>query len=261
MAKEKHYPLDENGNIRFDPMHRFTVKRTGKQVMRLQMMIRVTAIIVLALFIFVLLMYLFSLISGGAGRFTVSSSDGERGLILCEHEDFVDYTAILEAEHVEEMDNTTYAWLPTDLTETDGSHNGDPKKGQHYLAYTFYVKNTGTEDIDYQAKIVIDWMKLAVDEAVRVQVYRNDETTVYAKQAKDGTPEVDPDWGETVPFTNSVTVCDFIRDDFVVNEIDKYTVVVWLEGHDPECVNDILGGELKMSMHFSVLDPEDGVSV
>lgn len=256
MAKEKHYPLDENGDIRFDPLHKFTVKRTGKQVMRLQMMIRVTAIIVLALFIFVLLMYLFSLFSSQAGRFTVSSSDGARGLILCEHEDFADYSAILEAEAVENMDNITYEWLPTDLTETDGSHNG-----KDYLAYTFYVKNTGLEDIDYQANIVIEWMKLQVDEAVRVQVYRNGESTVYAKQARDGTAEVDPVWGETVPFVDGTTICDFIREDFVVNEIDKYTVVVWLEGWDPECVNDILGGELKMRMNFSVLDPEDAVSV
>jgi len=67
---------------------------------------------------------------------------------------------------------------------------------------------------------------------------------------------VDPMF-ETTPFTNAVTVTDFVREDFVIGEVDKYTVVIWLEGEDPECVNDILGGELKMSMNFHVLDEED----
>lgn len=255
MAKERKIPLDANGNVDFTPLHKLTVKRTGKQIMRLQMAIRVTAVIVLALFIIVLLMYLFSLFSSQAGRFTVSSSDGERGLILSETVGFEHMTARLEAGAVENMDNITYEWLPEDLTETDGSHNGD-----NYLAYTFYCKNTGIEDIDYRAYIQIEWMKLAVDEAVRVQLYRNDEWKVYAKQAKDGTPEVDPMF-ETTPFVDAVTIADYVREDFVVGEVDKYTVVVWLEGEDPECVNDILGGELKMSMRFEVLDPEDAVPV
>ena len=31
-------------------------------------------------------------------------------------------------------------------------------------------------------------------------------------------------------------------------EIDRYSIVVWLEGTDPECIDDIIGGEMKMSM-------------
>ncbi len=250
MADEKKLPLDSHGDVSFDPMHKYTVKRTGKQVMRLQMMLRITAVIVAAVFLFVLLLYLFSLFSTQAGRFTVRTTDGRRGLILSETADFEFWSAILEADPVESMDNITYEWMPTDLTETDGSHNGD-----NYLCYTFYVKNTGQEDIDYQATIDIEWMKLAVDEAVRVQLYRNEESTVYAKMGKDGKPEVDPMF-ETTPFTDAVTITDYIREDFVVDEVDKYTVVVWLEGNDPECIDDILGGELKMSMNFHVLDEE-----
>ena len=251
MAEDKKYPLDDHGNVKFDPMYKYTVKRTGRQIMRLQMMLRITAVIVAAVFLFVLLMYLFSLFSTQAGRFTVRSTDGRRGLILSETADFAQWSALLEADPVENMDNITYSWLPTDLTETDGSHNG-----KDYLCYTFYVKNTGQEDIDYQASIDIEWLKLAVDEAVRVQLYQNETSTVYAKMGKDGKPEVDPEF-ETTPFTDAVTVTDYVREDFKVGDVDKYTVVVWLEGEDPECVNDILGGELKMSMTFHVLDEED----
>jgi len=31
-------------------------------------------------------------------------------------------------------------------------------------------------------------------------------------------------------------------------EVDKFTVVIWLEGEDPECMNDILGGTIEMMM-------------
>ena len=34
-------------------------------------------------------------------------------------------------------------------------------------------------------------------------------------------------------------------------EIDKMTVVIWLEGDDPECVDNLLGGEIKISMNIT----------
>jgi hypothetical protein len=44
-----------------------------------------------------------------------------------------------------------------------------------------------------------------------------------------------------------------VRSDFQVGEVDRYTVVIWLEGEDPECVNEIMGGEAKFSMAFEVI--------
>lgn len=36
------------------------------------------------------------------------------------------------------------------------------------------------------------------------------------------------------------------------NAIIKYTIVIWLEGQDAECVDDILGGQVKIAVEFSV---------
>ena len=33
--------------------------------------------------------------------------------------------------------------------------------------------------------------------------------------------------------------------------IDKYTIVIWLEGDDPECVDGLIGGEIKMHMNLT----------
>ena len=34
------------------------------------------------------------------------------------------------------------------------------------------------------------------------------------------------------------------------NDVDKYTIVVYLEGEDPECVDAIIGGEIKLNMEI-----------
>ena len=38
--------------------------------------------------------------------------------------------------------------------------------------------------------------------------------------------------------------------DFKVGDIDKYTIVIWVEGDDPECKNNLIGGEIKMHMNL-----------
>ena len=41
---------------------------------------------------------------------------------------------------------------------------------------------------------------------------------------------------------------------FKSKDKDKYTVVIWLEGNDPDCVDDIIGGTLKLSMDFKIAE-------
>ena len=37
-------------------------------------------------------------------------------------------------------------------------------------------------------------------------------------------------------------------------EKDKYTVVIWLEGNDPDCVDKIIGGTMKLGMNFKIVE-------
>lgn len=52
----------------------------------------------------------------------------------------------------------------------------------------------------------------------------------------------------------------FLGDGYVVNselyplnvgEVIKYTIVIWLEGQDAQCVDDILGGQVKLAVEFA----------
>ena len=77
----------------------------------------------------------------------------------------------------------------------------------------------------------------------RTEIILNDEKTVYAKRTPIG--DIEPD---TTPFVSKDKVMSELYENFKPNDVDKYTVVVYLEGDDPQCINDILGGEMKMDM-------------
>ena len=48
-------------------------------------------------------------------------------------------------------------------------------------------------------------------------------------------------------------------EDFAPTAIDRYTVVMWLEGSDTDCTDNILGGEIKIHMDFNSEITEPGV--
>ena len=40
-------------------------------------------------------------------------------------------------------------------------------------------------------------------------------------------------------------------------ELHKYTVVLWLEGDDPDCTNELIGGHLGLEMNFTMVDIDE----
>lgn len=55
----------------------------------------------------------------------------------------------------------------------------------------------------------------------------------------------------TVPFASERTICTGLRKNIEDDGMDKFTVVIWLEGEDPDCVDEIIGGELELAMSFT----------
>ena len=141
------------------------------------------------------------------------------------------------------LSDVSIDWIPDSIhNEADGSHHA-----LHYIAYTFYCENNGTEPINYWTTAEIDSQELNVDEALRFMVYRNDEPKkVYAKRATSGNPEPG-----TIPFVDENTIMLDQRKDLKPGDIDKYTIVVFLEGDDPQCINNIIGGQISMHMRIT----------
>lgn len=216
------------------------LKKRKKRYKRVKVVL--TIILVILIFTFIIL----SIIYNG-GRFTVTLDNNfalESGIILYEEKEYKEETRKLYAKNLDFMDNISIDWIPKDIdTEAEGSHNGE-----NYIAYTFYLENTGKEMVNYWYTIVLDDVIKNVDEAVRVMIYLNGEREVYAKiNALSKEPEKD-----TKVFLdnkdNEIILEE--RKDFKPNDVDRFTVVVWLEGDDPDCVDAIIGGEIKMHMEI-----------
>lgn len=230
-------------------MDRFTVNVTAKKIRKRNVRLRFWSTVALICTTILLMFYAFVHLANSLGNFTVRINErNDAGIAICENRDFDKPTQYLVSEPVRNMDNITESWLPEGLDDVDGTHNG-----KNYIAYTFYLKNVGTLNVDYQADIKILDVKKQADEAIRVKVYKNGVPTLYAKPQK-GTNEPEPD---TTPFYSIDKVSSHIYEDFQIGEIDKYTIVVWLEGNDPECIDDIIGGRVKLAMHFTIIGGED----
>lgn len=207
---------------------------------------RIVKISVLLLLIILAIIYLVLYIVYQSGRFTVSldkNLSNRKNVFLSETGEVSSKTRNLSAQTIEYMDNISIKWLPNNIdNEGTGAHNGD-----NYIAYTFYVINAGKEKVHYWYEIDVDDTILNVDEAIRIMIIRNGEETVYAKKSK-ATGKAEEGTKKFV--SKSIAVLEQ-RKDFKPNEKDRYTVVVWLEGDDPECKNDLLGGEIKIHMDFT----------
>ena len=139
-----------------------------------------------ALFL-VCILFILAFSQGKMGNFTINLNRLElyrKGIAISENGDFNGATARLTAATVKDATNISVDSLPTNLDSVDGGHNGD-----NYMAYTYYVRNAGKEDVGYIARVTLDSASKGAEDAVRVKVYRNGKPTVYAKAARDGNRE------------------------------------------------------------------------
>lgn len=232
-----------NGNI--------GLRRTAAEVKRYRMLMRIIPIAVGCATAALALVYAITALYSNYGSFTVTVNKFDNvkyALTLSETPDFSDPISYLNCKASEEITNIDGSMLPKDLDMINGEHNG-----KNYVAYTFYCKNAGEETVTYEYQLYIANMTLDIEKAVRVRLYVNGEETDYARTRTDGTG---PEPGTTEFFSESVIVRNQISD-FAPGDLTKYTVVIWLEGNDPECLDNILGGEFKIDMAMSIVGIED----
>ena len=198
-------------------------------------------LILLAMMLTVAILFITAFMQEKMGNFTINLNRLElyrKGVSISDTGDFKDATARLTANTVQDATNMSIDDLPDNIDEIDGNHNG-----KNYMAYTYYVRNAGKEDLGYIAQITLDSCAKGAEEAVRVAVWHNGERIVYAEPSIDGTPE-----DGCTNFESDTVVCTYEEPDFLVGNVDRYTIVIWMEGDDPECVDSIIGGSVEFSM-------------
>lgn len=212
-------------------------KKTRNRVLKIILVIIVLFLI--NLYIVLRLMYI-----GENFTVTLDSEYGrESGLVVYEDPNDIKIRTYLKSEPINYFTDISVNWLPQNIdNEGNGSHNG-----QNYIAYTFYASNKGQDTINYWATIEIEDVIKNVDEAIRVMVIKNGERTIYAKKNKStGNAE-----NNTQPFYSDNVIMLEKNENFQVDSEDKYTIVIWVEGDDPDCTDELIGGEIKMNMRLT----------
>ena len=189
--------------------------------------------------------YAFVLLYNRTGRFSVAvdNPDTTYAITLCEHADFRTKSSRLTNDQQVTISNLCGEALPKNIDQVDGEHNGD-----HYLAYTFYCKNIGTGKTALHYEVTFNNVTNHIDECIRVRVYVNGEKTDYAKTRSDG-GGIEPHLCDE-SFAGKYTVCAKNIDSVALNEYVRFTVVIWVEGDDPDCNDSVVHGKIKFDMQI-----------
>ncbi len=256
-----------------DPMGKYDVNTSAEKVYKRNMLIRIVAIILALLLLLVGIGFGCVSILNYGGRFTVSLKGNLYGIQIADNEKFDNPTLQLRGSAIEGMDNITKQWILNqngelnvkgneapvfekfeDIDKVYGDHNCMP----YYLAYTYVVRNGGQAakgkdaTVDFNATLRIVSAYKGAEKAMRACVFVDGVPTVYAAPKK-GTENGLEAFAADKVFLSDDTIMQQTFNDFKVGDVKRFTVVVWLEGEDPECVNDIMGGDVKLKMDLEVI--------
>lgn len=131
--------------------------------------------------------------------------------------------------------------------------------GDSLYVYTFYVVSTGSGALNIEFSMNISNITRGMDEAVRVMTYNETDEVINIYQKRDtqdvnyeryyisGTTEFVSD---TLAYTERAAVRSGTVED---KGYVKYSVLFWLEGQDPECIENIKEGTIRFGLNVKVV--------
>ena len=223
----------------------YNVSTTADKIHKKKIFSQVSKVVLLLLLLIIFAIYFILYVVYNESNFTISVDKDmlKSSIFLTEDGSKKNKTRDLSANAAEYMDNISVKWISEDVdTEANGSHNGD-----NYFAYSFYLVHSGEQTINYWYEIDVDDTIRDLDKAIRVMIYHNGVKTIYAK-ANEKTKKAEE---ETKKFYSKDIAVLEERKNFSPGDKDHFTIVVWIEGDDPDCNNELLGGGIKMHMDIT----------
>ena len=239
-----------------------------------------------AALLFMAAMYAISQVTQLQGHFTINLTDEmfDEGFQLSETSDFANPTARIYGEPVEDAPCISVTEIPADVDAIEGPHNG-----RAYYAHTFYLAKRGEGTVDYRYTLTINSESLDCASATWVLLYHNGTPALYAHMGADGEVECLPAKGDNsrgytadslhfldrlsadqyeevvgerstgirlIPyaFQTDWVVTSQVVTDMEQDEVDTFTVVIWLEGDDPDCTDALIGSHIGLQMDFALID-------
>ena len=182
---------------------------------------------------------------------------------------------------------------PYDYGKSISQLNGE--ETLQFFKYTFYVKNVGSTVAQYNMKVKIDeksksndGTERTLDDTLRVMVFENDPTLeeethnyrvfakpsyevnldkddektyrefVYVDKHRKNPDKEDDDYPLAESFDGK-TVASYSVDNFGKSDIKRYTLVIWLEGSDPDSDNTKnapVGASMKLGVEITAYENE-----
>lgn len=199
----------------------------------------------------------------------------------------------MSANMVNEVTNITYDWLPATLDlEADGSHNGRNylaytfylhNNGSETLNYQSMLQSVkAAKDADEACRVMIykngepevfakenrgltsaDGSPEPYEQIFKKEIPENytpptaEEIAAAAEQPQNKELVAHTDEEIVIqPFVDSKTVFNTEVEGLEPGATDKYTIVMWIEGEDPECLDVIRDGYVKLMWFFNIADEE-----
>ena len=223
------------------------MRRTAKEVRNYRVYIRLLSTVLAMLLTLTGAVYIVSVLYRNSGSFSVAIDKYEMtkyGISLSESRDMTHLQSHLNAKIAEQMTNITDSDIAENVDMIDGEHNG-----RDYIAYTFYCMNAGEVAFACDYEVVCTNVTNGLDEAIRVRLYVDGVPTTYAKTRSDGSGA---ELG-TQEFYSSTIMAKGRINGFAPGDVTKYTVVIWVEGTDPDCIDWLIGGSMKVEMIISAV--------
>ena len=202
----------------------------------------------------------------------------ELGFVLANDNSFSESSVKLEFPLGLKISPVTFSDIDFCSTiKNDGFYSND-----NIISYTFYLKNNGNNNESLDLNLNVTKVTKNVDKAFRVAVIENgsvegkivkfDNGKIFLRNDGHGdevalekiNPETDYtnekivygkdfyDQFEIVKVDDNNSFGSLSISDIAKGDIIKYTVVFWLEGWDDDCNDEILFGEFKMDLVFSL---------
>lgn len=234
--------------------------------------------------------FVMSLVTQMRGHFTINMTGDlfREGFSVCDSVDFENPSAFLYSVPLEGAMCISMVDIPEDVGEVDGYY-----QDQNFFAYTFYIRNEGQSIVDYDWDVEIISESKNLSRATWVMVFEDEKMTFHAEAKEDGSIEALPAFDDNtrgylkmpmgdfakypdeqyerveantpIPHYRAVPI-SFVDEETVAvgrqvavkpNDVHKYTVVIWLEGDDPDCTNDLIGGHIGLEMNFRLIKVHD----
>ena len=226
----------------------------------------------------------FTVYGARIGNFNIYMKEGDVRLALYMKEDKSDLGTHLSVPVLDGMKDTTFEDIAAQNIRSQIMHGLGPKNDNvhsQYLAFSVVLINLSDKMVNYTVDLTVVGSSEGrggkiVESAMRVFVIAErgyEKGSVYDSLATDAEkeeyfrngriyalPEATEENRQRLEENTHYQTEDFISEvqifhqeefDLEINEEVKYTVLMWLEGWDADCMNDLFGGRIKMRMDFA----------